>query len=59
MALLNQLLLLLCVAPLVVSYPFIPQTCYSKVLSMGQEVTQWALHLKRDHETVSLALCTD
>ncbi|XP_035522922.1 cytokine-like protein 1 [Morone saxatilis] len=51
MAIFNHLLLALGLVPLVLSSPFYPPTCYSKVLTMAREVTQWAAHLKRDHET--------
>ncbi|XP_051257192.1 CYTL1 domain-containing protein [Dicentrarchus labrax] len=51
MAIFNHLLLALCLVPLVLSSPFYPPTCYSKVLTMAREVTQWAAYLKRDHET--------
>uniref|UniRef100_UPI0037E7ECF8 cytokine-like protein 1 n=1 Tax=Semicossyphus pulcher TaxID=241346 RepID=UPI0037E7ECF8 len=51
MALFNHLLLLSCLVPLVLSSPFIPPTCYTKVLSMAREITQWAAHLKRDYQT--------
>ncbi|KAM9348837.1 cytokine-like protein 1 [Symphorus nematophorus] len=48
---LNHLLLVSSLVPLVLSYPFFPPTCYSKVLKMARELTQWAADLKRDHET--------
>uniref|UniRef100_A0A3Q3FRV2 Uncharacterized protein n=1 Tax=Labrus bergylta TaxID=56723 RepID=A0A3Q3FRV2_9LABR len=51
MAVFNQLLLFSCLVPLALSSPFFPPTCYSKVLSMAREITQWAAHLKRDYET--------
>ncbi|CAK6957250.1 CYTL1 domain-containing protein [Scomber scombrus] len=44
-------LLLLSLLPLVLSYPFYPPTCYTKVLSMARDLTQWAADLKRDPET--------
>lgn len=53
MALLRLLLLVSAVLPLAHCYPFNPPTCYSKVLSMGGEATQWASYLKRAYETVS------
>lgn len=53
MALLRLLLLVSAVLPLAHSYPFSPPTCYSKVLSMAREATQWASYLKRAYETVS------
>ncbi|KAM6983241.1 cytokine-like protein 1 [Tautogolabrus adspersus] len=51
MAVFNHLLLFSCLVPLVLSSPFFPPTCYSKVLSMARESTQWAAHLKRAYET--------
>ncbi|XP_074529090.1 cytokine-like protein 1 [Halichoeres trimaculatus] len=51
MALFNHLLLLSCLVPMVLSSPFFPPTCYSKVLSMARELTGWAAHLKRSYET--------
>uniref|UniRef100_A0A3B3WGG7 Uncharacterized protein n=1 Tax=Poecilia mexicana TaxID=48701 RepID=A0A3B3WGG7_9TELE len=42
MSILKQLLLLLSVVPMALSYPFFPPTCYSKALSMAQELTQMA-----------------
>nr|XP_046266049.1 CYTL1 domain-containing protein isoform X1 [Scatophagus argus] len=51
MAILHHLLLVSSLVPLVLSYPFYPPTCYTKVLSMARELTQWAAHLKRDYET--------
>ncbi|XP_037604177.1 CYTL1 domain-containing protein [Sebastes umbrosus] len=51
MAIFNYLLLVWCLVPLVLSYPFYPPTCYTKVLNMALEVTQWAAHLKLGHET--------
>lgn len=57
MAIFNHLLLVLSLAPLVLSYPFYPPTCYTKVLSMARDLTQWAADLKRDPETVSQLLC--
>ncbi|XP_030602408.1 cytokine-like protein 1 [Archocentrus centrarchus] len=51
MAILKHLLLISALVPLVLSYPFYPQTCYTKVLSMAQELTHWAADLKRDPET--------
>ncbi|XP_058484078.1 CYTL1 domain-containing protein [Solea solea] len=38
---------------LALSYPFIPPTCYTKVLNMAQEATQWAAHLKWNPQTSS------
>ncbi|XP_049896513.1 CYTL1 domain-containing protein [Epinephelus moara] len=51
MAIFNHLLLVWCLVPLVLSYPFYPPTCYTKVLYMARELTQWAADLKRDPET--------
>ncbi|XP_044078226.1 CYTL1 domain-containing protein [Siniperca chuatsi] len=51
MAIFNHLLFVWCLMPLVLSYPFYPPTCYTKVLSMAQELTHWAADLKRDPET--------
>ncbi|XP_070700397.1 cytokine-like protein 1 [Pempheris klunzingeri] len=51
MAIFNHLLLVSCLVPLVLSLPFNPPTCYTKVLTMAQELTQWAADLKRDPET--------
>ncbi|GLD46640.1 cytokine-like protein 1 [Lates japonicus] len=51
MAIFNHLLLLLSLVPLVLSYPFVPPTCYTKVLGMARDLTQWAADLKRDPET--------
>ncbi|XP_030010624.1 cytokine-like protein 1 [Sphaeramia orbicularis] len=51
MASFYHLLLVTSLLPLVLSYPFIPQTCYTKVLNMARELTQWASYLKRDPET--------
>ncbi|XP_033466651.1 cytokine-like protein 1 [Epinephelus lanceolatus] len=51
MAIFNHLLLVWCLVPLVLSYPFYPPTCYTKVLHMARELTQWAADLKRDPET--------
>lgn len=56
MASFNHLLIVSFLLPLVLSYPFIPPTCYSKVLSMARELTQWAAELKRGYETVSQLL---
>uniref|UniRef100_A0A8D2ZX91 Cytokine-like protein 1 n=1 Tax=Scophthalmus maximus TaxID=52904 RepID=A0A8D2ZX91_SCOMX len=53
MAIFNHLLLVSSLVPLVLSYPFFPPTCYTKVLSMARDLTQWAADLKRDPETVS------
>lgn len=53
MAPLRLLLLVSAVLPLAHCYPFSPPTCYSKVLSMAREATQWASYLKRAYETVS------
>uniref|UniRef100_A0A3B3ZL31 Uncharacterized protein n=1 Tax=Periophthalmus magnuspinnatus TaxID=409849 RepID=A0A3B3ZL31_9GOBI len=51
------LLLVLVAAPLTDASPsFIPPTCYSKVLSMAREATQWAAYFKNHYETVSLTL---
>ncbi|XP_035482341.2 CYTL1 domain-containing protein isoform X3 [Scophthalmus maximus] len=51
MAIFNHLLLVSSLVPLVLSYPFFPPTCYTKVLSMARDLTQWAADLKRDPET--------
>ncbi|XP_076607093.1 cytokine-like protein 1 [Chaetodon auriga] len=51
MAIFNHLLLVWSLVPLALSYPFYPPTCYTKVLIMARELTQWAADLKRDHET--------
>ncbi|XP_041658009.1 CYTL1 domain-containing protein [Cheilinus undulatus] len=51
MALFNHLLLLSCLASLVLSSPFFPPTCYSKVLSMAREITQVVANLKKDYYT--------
>nr|XP_019952705.1 PREDICTED: cytokine-like protein 1 [Paralichthys olivaceus] len=51
MAIFNHLLLASCLVPLVLSYPFFPPTCYTKVLGMARELTHRAAHLKRDPET--------
>uniref|UniRef100_A0A3B4X483 Uncharacterized protein n=1 Tax=Seriola lalandi dorsalis TaxID=1841481 RepID=A0A3B4X483_SERLL len=40
MAIFNHLLLVSSLVPLVLSYPFYPPTCYTKVLSMARELTQ-------------------
>lgn len=53
MAILNHLLLFCSLVPLALSYPFFPPTCYTKVLTMARELTQWAADLKRDPGTVS------
>ncbi|XP_072301576.1 cytokine-like protein 1 [Eucyclogobius newberryi] len=49
------LLLLLLLPPLSpvtdASPPFIPPTCYSKVLSMAREATSWAAYLQSHYET--------
>lgn len=58
MALLRLLLLVSAVLPLAQCYPFSPPTCYSKVLSMAREATQWASYLKRAYETVSTTSCS-
>lgn len=59
MASFHLLLIVSSLLPLVLSYPFIPPTCYSKVLSMARELSQWAAELKRGYETVSqLLVCT-
>ncbi|XP_031159449.1 CYTL1 domain-containing protein [Sander lucioperca] len=47
----NHLLLVSSLVPLALSYSFYPPTCYTKVLSMARELTQWAADLKRDPET--------
>uniref|UniRef100_A0A671X9A5 Zmp:0000001268 n=1 Tax=Sparus aurata TaxID=8175 RepID=A0A671X9A5_SPAAU len=58
MASFHLLLIVSSLLPLVLSYPFIPPTCYSKVLSMARELSQWAAELKRGYETVSqLLIC--
>ncbi|KAJ4930052.1 hypothetical protein JOQ06_019067 [Pogonophryne albipinna] len=51
MAIFKHLFLVLSLVPLVLSYPFFPPTCYSKVLSMVRDLTQMAADLKRGHET--------
>ncbi|XP_068572533.1 CYTL1 domain-containing protein [Cebidichthys violaceus] len=51
MAIFNRMLLVWSLVPLVLSYPFYPPTCYTKVLSMASELTQWAADLKWDPET--------
>ncbi|XP_026226139.1 cytokine-like protein 1 [Anabas testudineus] len=51
MAIFNHLLLVSFLVPLVLSYPFYPPTCYTKVLTMARDLTQWAADLKRDPET--------
>lgn len=56
MASFHLLLIVSSLLPLVLSYPFIPPTCYSKVLSMARELSQWAAELKRGYETVSQLL---
>ncbi|XP_055082369.1 CYTL1 domain-containing protein [Periophthalmus magnuspinnatus] len=46
------LLFVLVAAPLTDASPsFIPPTCYSKVLSMAREATQWAAYFKNHYET--------
>ncbi|XP_040908082.1 CYTL1 domain-containing protein [Toxotes jaculatrix] len=51
MAILNHLLLVSSLLPLVLSYPFYPPTCYTKVLTMARELTQMAAELKEDPVT--------
>ncbi|XP_073335065.1 cytokine-like protein 1 [Pagrus major] len=51
MAIFKHLLIVSSLLPLVLSYPFIPPTCYSKVLSMARELTEWAADLKWGYET--------
>ncbi|KAM7398308.1 hypothetical protein PAMA_006290 [Pampus argenteus] len=51
MAIFNHLLLVSSLLPLVLSYPFFPPTCYTKVLGMARELTQWAVNLKSHPET--------
>ncbi|KAM6907120.1 cytokine-like protein 1 [Xenentodon cancila] len=57
MSILNHLWLVSVLVPLALSYPFYPlypfypPTCYTKVLTMAQELTQMAADLKRDPET--------
>ncbi|KAM9846997.1 cytokine-like protein 1 [Aulostomus maculatus] len=51
MAFFNHLMLVSSLLPLVLSSPFFPPTCYTKVLGMARELTQWAADLKRDPET--------
>lgn len=60
MATFNLLLLVLPLVPLVLSYPFYPPTCYTKVLIMARDLTQWAADLKSRPETVSrfIFVCT-
>ncbi|KAF3705609.1 Cytokine-like protein 1 Protein C17 Precursor [Channa argus] len=51
MSIFNHLLAVFCLVPLVLSYPFYPPTCYSKVLIMARDCTHWAADLKRAPET--------
>ncbi|XP_024921727.1 cytokine-like protein 1 [Cynoglossus semilaevis] len=51
MAILYHFLLISSLVPLVLNYPFIPPTCYSKVLNMARDLTHWAAYLKRAPET--------
>ncbi|XP_029304663.1 cytokine-like protein 1 [Cottoperca gobio] len=51
MSIFTNLFLVSSLLPLALSYPFFPPTCYSKVLSMARELTQWAADLKGDPET--------
>ncbi|CAI5643020.1 cytokine-like protein 1 [Oreochromis niloticus] len=51
MAIFKRVLFISSLMPLVLSYPFYPPTCYTKVLSMARDLTQWAADLKRDPET--------
>lgn len=47
--------LLLLLMPVVWAQPYpIPPTCYAKVLNMGKEITQKAVEIKKDLDTVSL-----
>ncbi|XP_036444193.1 CYTL1 domain-containing protein [Colossoma macropomum] len=49
----GSVLLGLMVIPLVWGQPYpIPPTCYSKVLDMGREISQRAMEIKRDYDTV-------
>uniref|UniRef100_A0A3P8W1L0 Uncharacterized protein n=1 Tax=Cynoglossus semilaevis TaxID=244447 RepID=A0A3P8W1L0_CYNSE len=41
MAILYHFLLISSLVPLVLNYPFIPPTCYSKVLNMARDLTHW------------------
>ncbi|TKS83075.1 Cytokine-like protein 1 [Collichthys lucidus] len=56
MGIFNHLLLVSSLVPLVLSYPYFPPTCYSKVLSMAREATVWAAHLKLGYETNSCVM---
>ncbi|KAM7374624.1 hypothetical protein PAMP_007271 [Pampus punctatissimus] len=56
MAIFNHLLLVSSLLPLVLSYPFYPPTCYTKVLGMARELTQWAVNLKSHPETNSCVM---
>ncbi|XP_006785057.1 zmp:0000001268 [Neolamprologus brichardi] len=51
MAIFKHVLFISCLMPLILSYPFYPPTCYTKVLSMARDLTQWAADLKWDPET--------
>ncbi|XP_029028678.1 CYTL1 domain-containing protein [Betta splendens] len=51
MGVVTRLLLALCAVPLALSYPFYPPTCYTKVLVMARDLTQWAAELKSGPET--------
>ncbi|XP_026184943.1 cytokine-like protein 1 [Mastacembelus armatus] len=52
MVIFNHLLLVsCCLVPLVLSYPFYPPTCYTKVLNMARELMQQATDLKWGYET--------
>ncbi|CAL9685407.1 unnamed protein product [Knipowitschia caucasica] len=51
MMLFGLLLLLMKTALTDAAPPFIPPTCYSKVLSMAQEASQWAAYFKSHYET--------
>ncbi|KAG8008542.1 Cytokine-like protein 1 [Nibea albiflora] len=51
MGIFKHLLLVSSLVPLVLSYPYFPPTCYSKVLSMAREVELWAADLKLGYET--------
>ncbi|KAK7130616.1 hypothetical protein R3I94_015929 [Phoxinus phoxinus] len=50
------LVLVLVLTPMVWGQPYpIPPTCYTKVLSMGKEITQRAADIKKDHDTFRCA----
>ncbi|XP_047463423.1 CYTL1 domain-containing protein [Mugil cephalus] len=51
MGIFERLVLVSSLVPLVLNYPFYPPTCYTKVLVMARELTQWAADLKMDPYT--------